>query len=104
MEAHRVETSRLQYFLYNPLTDDGEVVSPMHQPLLTTGRFLVLISVRGCVDPRAILWLEGLGQFTHPVDVIRNQTPTFWLVAQSLSHLCYTMPQVLCLMLILIII
>jgi hypothetical protein len=30
--------------------------------LLPLGRFLVFISVRGCVDPRDMVQLEGLGQ------------------------------------------
>jgi hypothetical protein len=51
-------TSRLPHFLDNRLTDCGEVVSLTRQPPFTPGRFLVLISVRGWVDPRAIVRLE----------------------------------------------
>jgi hypothetical protein len=54
------ETSTLPQFLDNQLTDDGEVLSLTRRPLFPPPRrFLVLISVTGCVDPRAIVRLEG---------------------------------------------
>jgi hypothetical protein len=46
------ETSRLQHFLHSRLPDGGEVSLTCRHPL-PPGRFLVLISVRGWVDPRA---------------------------------------------------
>jgi hypothetical protein len=44
------------------LIDGGRVVGPTRRPFLPPGSFLVLIYVRGWVDPRAIVRLEGLGK------------------------------------------
>jgi hypothetical protein len=44
------------------LTHGGKVVSPTRRTPLTPENFLVLISVRGRVDPRAIVRLEELGK------------------------------------------
>jgi hypothetical protein len=54
------ETSRLPHFLHNRLIEDGQVICLTHQPLFTSGRFLIIISVTDFVDLRAIVRLEGL--------------------------------------------
>jgi hypothetical protein len=48
--------------------------------LYTPGGFLVLISVKGWVGPRAIMQLEGLGQLKNPVTSLGIKPATFQLV------------------------
>jgi hypothetical protein len=56
---------------------------------LPSGRFLVVISVRGCVDPRAIVRLEGLGQLKKPMTSSGIEPATFRLVAECLNQIRY---------------
>jgi hypothetical protein len=47
---------------------------------LHPGGVLLLISVRGCVDPNAIARLDGLGQLKNPVTLSGIEPVTFLLV------------------------
>jgi hypothetical protein len=62
---------------------------------LPPGRFLVLIPLKGCVDPRDIMWLEGLSQLKKSYDLIGYRTRD--LPASSIMPQPTTLPRTHCL-------
>jgi hypothetical protein len=67
------ETSRLPHFLDNRLTDGGEV-SLTHLPPFTPGRFLVLISIRGWVEPQGHIAAGRIRSIEKSNELIGNRT------------------------------
>jgi hypothetical protein len=59
---------------------------------LPPGIFLVLISVRDWVNPRAIMQLEELGQLENPAISSGIESATYRLLAWCLNQLRYRVP------------
>jgi hypothetical protein len=75
--------------------EGGKVVSPTHRPPFPQEIFLILISVRGWVDPRVIVRLEGLCQRKISMTSLGIESATFRLVAQCLNQLRHCVPPLL---------
>jgi hypothetical protein len=88
VKAHRVVRGQGSHIFYTISSQMAARWSALRVGrTLPPGRFLVLISVRGWVDPRAIVRLEGLGQLKNPMTSSGIEPAAFRLVAQCLNRL-----------------
>jgi hypothetical protein len=75
--------------------EGGKVVSLQHRPLLPSlplKIFLVLISLRGWADPRAIVQPQGSSQWKIPATPSGIKPATFRAVSQCLNQLRHRVP------------
>jgi hypothetical protein len=75
VEAHTIVRRRdANILVENRLTDGGDYVgfTLLSRPPFKPRRLLVLISVRGSIDTRDIVWLKELDQFRIPVTISGN--------------------------------
>jgi hypothetical protein len=79
----------IKYFLGNRLTMVVRLSGLYAGRLLLPRWLLILISLRGWVDTRAIARLEGLDQLKNPVASSGIRPATFRIVAQCLYQLRY---------------
>jgi len=72
--------------------DGGKVVSLPHRPLYTHEILLVLISVRGWVDPRIIVRSEGVCHWKIPMIPSGIEPATLRFVSRRLNHCVTAVP------------
>jgi hypothetical protein len=72
--------------------EGGKVISPTYRSPLPQETFLVLISVRGWVDPRAVVRPKGLCQWKIPITPSGIEPATLRFVEQCLNHCANACP------------